>query len=285
MQEKSGIPLPSLRRLPFYYRRLAEALQQGLAVVSSEELGAAAGVAGAQVRRDLSYIREEGRPGIGYDARALASRLEEFLGLVNAKEAVLVGVGNLGRALASYSGFERYGLHIVALFDQDPAKVGMTVGDRQVLPMTKLTSLIARLRIQMGIITVPSCAAQDVADLMVGGVSASSGTLPPAAWYYPSPFSSRTRTWPPSWRPCLTISHTAPRCRTDSTRIVPKASGRCPCIRGAECLSNIGASPTGHAGTPPCRPYFRLRHSISMESVDAHDRHLCGEFVSRSRLG
>jgi redox-sensing transcriptional repressor len=169
MQEKSGIPLPSLRRLPFYYRRLAEALQQGLAVVSSEELGAAAGVAGAQVRRDLSYIREEGRPGIGYDARALASRLEEFLGLVNAKEAVLVGVGNLGRALASYSGFERYGLHIVVLFDQDPAKVGMTVGDRQVLPMTKLTSLIARLRIQMGIITVPSCAAQDVADLMVGG--------------------------------------------------------------------------------------------------------------------
>jgi len=169
MLEKGGIPLPSLRRLPLYYRRLAEALDEGIAVISSEELGSSAGVAAAQVRRDLSYIDEEGRPGIGYDVRALASRLERFLGLVNDKEAVLVGVGNLGRALASYTGFERYGLRIVALFDQDPAKVGMLVGEHQVLPASKLADLASRLHIQMGIITVPACAAQSVADLMVAG--------------------------------------------------------------------------------------------------------------------
>lgn len=167
MSEKGGVPLPSLRRLPLYYRRLVEALEEDVTVLSSEELGAAVGVAGAQVRRDLSYIDEEGRPGIGYDARALASRLEEFLGLVNDKEAVLVGVGNLGRALASYPGFARYGLHIVALFDVDPAKVGMAVGEHKVLPVSKLTDLISRLHIQMGIITVPACAAQSVSDAMV----------------------------------------------------------------------------------------------------------------------
>jgi len=88
---------------------------------------------------------------------------------VNDKEAVLVGVGNLGRALASYTGFERYGLRIVALFDQDPAKVGMLVGEHQVLPASKLADLASRLHIQMGIITVPACAAQSVADLMVAG--------------------------------------------------------------------------------------------------------------------
>lgn len=169
MTEKGGIPLPSLRRLPLYYRRLAEALEEGLTVISSDELGAAAGVAGAQVRRDLSYIREEGRPGIGYDVRALATRLEEFLGLVNDKEAVLVGAGNLGRALASYTGFSRYGLRIVALFDQDPAKVGMSIGEHQVLPIGKLANLVSRLHVQMGIITVPAASAQSVADLMVAG--------------------------------------------------------------------------------------------------------------------
>lgn len=169
MSEKAGIPLPSLRRLPFYYRRLVEALDEGAPIVSSDELGAAAGVTGAQVRRDLSFIDEEGRPGIGYDTRTLATRLEKFLGLANDKEAVLVGVGNLGRALASYTGFARYGLHIVALFDQDPAKVGMQVGEQRVLPVTKLSDLVSRLHVQMGIITVPACAAQDVADLMVAG--------------------------------------------------------------------------------------------------------------------
>lgn len=169
MSEKGAIPLPSLRRLPFYYRRLVQALDEGATVVSSEELGASAGVAGAQARRDLSYIDEEGRPGIGYDARALASRLEEFLGLTNNKEAVLVGVGNLGRALASYVGFARYGLHIVALFDRDPAKIGMTVAKKTVLPVSALAERVSRLHVQMGIITVPSTAAQGVADALVAG--------------------------------------------------------------------------------------------------------------------
>lgn len=169
VKAKLGIPMPSLRRLPIYYRRLLQAVDEGVSFVSSEELGRAAGVPGAQVRKDLSCLPEDGYPGVGYDARALAAQLEEFLGLVNDKEAVLVGAGNLGRALALYPGFECYRLRIIALFDNDPAKIGQEIGERKVLPVEKLPNLAQRLHIQMGIIAVPASSAQQVADAMVEG--------------------------------------------------------------------------------------------------------------------
>jgi len=168
-----GIPAPSLRRLPIYYRRLVQALADGQAVMSSRELGDAAGVPDAQVRKDLGYLDYEGRPGVGYDVRELAAGLENFLGLVNDKEAVVVGAGHLGTALALYGGFERYGLRIVALFDADPAKLGTLPDGRQILPVAKLTDLVSRLQVQIGIIAVPEQAAQDVAErLVAGGVRA-----------------------------------------------------------------------------------------------------------------
>jgi redox-sensing transcriptional repressor len=169
MKAEPGIPWPSLRRLPLYYRRLAQAREAGEAIISSEELARSAGVSAAQVRKDFSYLTEDGRPGVGYDVRSMAGYLEEFLGLANDKEAVLAGVGNLGRALALYPGFARYGLQIVALFDDDPNKIGQTVGERQVLPIEKLTDLARRLHIQIGIIAVPAGAAQAVADAMIAG--------------------------------------------------------------------------------------------------------------------
>ncbi len=164
-----GIPAPSLRRLPVYYRHLVQALDAGRTGVSSRELGEAAGVPDAQVRKDLGYLSYEGRPGVGYDVRLLAACLEEFLGLANDKDAVLVGLGNLGRALAYYPGFERYGLHIVAIFDSDPAKQGRLPDGRQVFPVEKLADLVRRLQIRIGIITVPEAAAQSVADALIAG--------------------------------------------------------------------------------------------------------------------
>jgi redox-sensing transcriptional repressor len=175
MKEKRqpGIPRPSLRRLPFYYRRLLLATQAEQAFISSAELGESAGVSADQVRKDLSYLSLYGRAGVGYDTRQMAKYLEEFLGLANNKEAVLVGVGNLGRALVLFPGFSRYGLQIVALFDNDPHKVGQIVGDREILPLEKLTDLSRRLHIRIGIITVPAESAQTVADAMVeGGIEA-----------------------------------------------------------------------------------------------------------------
>lgn len=165
----SGIPAPSLRRLPIYYRRLLQVLEQGRSSIASKELGHAAGVPDAQVRKDLGYLAYEGRPGVGYDVRLLAACLEEFLGLANDKDAVLVGLGSLGRALAGYPGFERYGLHIIAVFDSDPAKLGRLPDGRHVFPAEKLTDLVSRLQVRMGIITVPEAAAQAVADALIAG--------------------------------------------------------------------------------------------------------------------
>ncbi len=164
-----GIPEPSLRRLPIYYRRLRQAIDQGVEVVSSKDLGESVGVPDAQVRKDLSYLELDGRPGVGYGARSLAAQLEEFLGLVNDKEAVLVGAGNLGMALAMYPGFVRYGLQIVTLFDNDPAKLGELPDGRQVLPVEKLTDLVSRLQVRIGIITAPESVAQGIADALVAG--------------------------------------------------------------------------------------------------------------------
>ncbi|MHB1295686.1 MAG: redox-sensing transcriptional repressor Rex [Anaerolineae bacterium] len=167
MNQYIGIPRPSLARLPHYYRRLLLAIERGEDVISSYELGYAAGVPAAQVRKDLSHLGELGRAGIGYDTQELAAVLQDFLGLANDKEAVLVGAGNLGRALAAYPGFARYGLKIIALFDNDPAKIGGSVADKEVYPLAKLVNLVKRLQVKMGIVAVPADQAQSVADLMI----------------------------------------------------------------------------------------------------------------------
>jgi redox-sensing transcriptional repressor len=167
------IPAPTLNRLPIYYRRLKDAIGEGTVYVSSAELGRSAGVPPAQVRKDFSYLSQKGRPGVGYEAAVLASHLGGFLGLVETKEAVLVGAGNLGQALALYPGFPAYGLQIVALFDNDPGKVGQGVGGRTILPVKEMGDLVRRRSIRIGIVTTPAAAAQEVADEMVeAGVKA-----------------------------------------------------------------------------------------------------------------
>ncbi|MEA4883971.1 MAG: redox-sensing transcriptional repressor Rex [Clostridia bacterium] len=157
----------TLARLPFYYRSIAAFARAGKARVSSAELAARVGVDSAQVRRDLSSIGRFGRAGIGYEIPDLLGALEEILGMKNRTEAVLVGVGRLGAALFRYPGFEEYGLRIVALFDSDPAKIGQKVEGTVIYGLPDLARLVRRLRIQMGIITVPGSEAQGVADLLV----------------------------------------------------------------------------------------------------------------------
>ena len=167
MPRQIGIPRPSLRRLPLYYRHLRELSEKNVGITSSEELGEAVDVPAAQVRKDLTFLGELGRPGVGYEVFSLASQLEDILGIINDKEAVLVGAGRLGAALAGYEGFRRYRLDIIALFDIDPDKIGTEVGGKSILPLSKLPSLVQRLNIQLGVIAVPASAAQEIADLMV----------------------------------------------------------------------------------------------------------------------
>lgn len=167
MSKDIGIPRPSLNRLPLYYRHLIELAERDVDITSSEGLGEAVDVPAAQVRKDLTFLGELGRPGVGYEVLSLAAHLEEVLGIVNDKEAVLVGAGRLGTALASYEGFRKYGLNIIALFDSDPGKVGQSICDKSIFPMSKLSDLVRRLNVQLGIIAVPASCAQEIADLMV----------------------------------------------------------------------------------------------------------------------
>ncbi len=167
MSDKPAIPRPSLNRLPLYYRFLVQAHGRGQAIVSSDDMARALGLPAAQIRKDLSHLRQFGRPGVGYDVAQTVASLERFLGLANDKEAIVVGAGRLGQALAAYPGFAAYGLHIVALFDNDPAKIGREVAGRMILPLARLPELVEHLGIRMGIIAVPHDAAQEVAEAMV----------------------------------------------------------------------------------------------------------------------
>jgi len=167
VNKRPKIPIPSLNRLPLYYRYLLEAREQRLSVVSSEMLGDAAGVPAAQVRKDLGYLGEFGRPGIGYDVAEMQRRLAELLGLATEKEVVVVGAGRLGSAIAAYPGFATYSLRIAALFDKDPSKIGGRVGELEVLDADELPRFVRSRGIQMAILAVPAAAAQQVATQMV----------------------------------------------------------------------------------------------------------------------
>ncbi|TCL59228.1 redox-sensing transcriptional repressor [Hydrogenispora ethanolica] len=161
------VPKFTLKRLPFYYRCLCGAAERGENYVSSEEIARAAQVNAVQVRRDLTVFGALGQAGLGYHVNSLKAKLEEILGLKNTNEAVLVGVGRLGRAIVDYTGFERYGLNIVALFDSAPELVGQRVSGREVFPVAELEHIVKRLGIKVGIITVPTDWAQPIAGIMV----------------------------------------------------------------------------------------------------------------------
>lgn len=162
-----SISRPTLQRLPMYHRALERSLAEGLKVISSSELGRRSGIDEYQVRKDLSSFYGGGKPGLGYDVLDLIEVIEELLGMNNLNEAILAGAGRLGSAIASYPGFERFGLKIVAMFDKDPEKVSRHIGQVLVLDVSKMPNLIQRLGVKMGIIATPADAAQEVADTMV----------------------------------------------------------------------------------------------------------------------
>ena len=122
----------------------------------------------AQIRKDLSYFGEFGKQGTGYDVKFLLSQLQLILGMQREWLVALVGVGDLGHAIAHYGGFGRRGFKIAALFDMDPKKIGQQVGDLQILGTESLPMVVRGLRIRLGIIAVPAGAAQGVADQMTG---------------------------------------------------------------------------------------------------------------------
>jgi redox-sensing transcriptional repressor len=169
MTEKTSktAPLPSVRRLPTYLRLLHELKSRGRDVVSCTHIAADLGLVSVQVRKDLAITGIVGKPKVGYQIPELIAAIEEFLGWNNTRDAFLVGVGCLGTAILGYEGFSEFNLNVLAGFDNDPKKLHKTVHSKEVLPMEKFPNLVKRMRVLIGILTVPAAAAQEVADFMV----------------------------------------------------------------------------------------------------------------------
>ncbi len=162
------IPEPTLRRLPIYYQYLKKwHAETHLDYISSNQIGADLNVLPIQVRKDLEVTEAVGKPKLGYNVVELISTIEAFLGWDNTTDGYLVGVGNLGSALLGYQGFREYGLNIIAAFDTDESKVGKEIHGTMVLPVEKLSNMIRRMGIKIGILTVPAHSAQTLAETMV----------------------------------------------------------------------------------------------------------------------
>ena len=161
------IPEATVGRLPVYLRALVEMAEQGSSTVSSEELADAAGVNSAKVRKDLSHLGTYGTRGVGYDVAYLIHQIRRELGLTQHWPVVIVGVGNLGHALANYRGFGERGFKVVALADADQAKVGERVNGLKVRHVDDLPDIVRKEDVAIGLICTPAAVAQEVADRMV----------------------------------------------------------------------------------------------------------------------
>jgi redox-sensing transcriptional repressor len=162
-----AIPPATVARLPSYRRALLEASARGVRTIASAGIAEAVGVHPDQVRKDLSYLATRGTRGVGYDVRALVDETARILGLTEERAVVLVGAGNLGRALAAYEGFAPQGFRLAAVLDVDARVVGRRIGVHTVGHLDELAAVVARERITMGAVTVPAEAAQAVVDAMV----------------------------------------------------------------------------------------------------------------------
>lgn len=167
-KKTKSIPRATLNRLPLYLRVLSQVDRERNAYVSSQKLAELVGTNSAQVRKDLSFIGELGVRGMGYDVHRLETSILYVLGLLEPRKAVVVGVGRLGSALIGYPGFIEKGFRIIGAFDSDPKKVGERVAGLKVGSMDELKKFVKENEpVDIGIITVPSSAAKEVAELLI----------------------------------------------------------------------------------------------------------------------
>jgi redox-sensing transcriptional repressor len=161
------IPAATVARLPAYRRALMDAADAGLRTLASGSIAESVGVHPDQVRKDLSHLATRGVRGVGYDVEALIAETSTILGLDEERTVVLVGAGNLGRALAAYEGFAPQGFRLVAVLDVERTVVGTEVGGLSVAHLDTLPDIARREQVDMGVVAVPGPAAQDVVDAMV----------------------------------------------------------------------------------------------------------------------
>lgn len=161
------IPEATIMRLSVYSRYLTEIDRKGIITISSGDIAEGVGVSPAQVRKDLAYFGEFGIRGVGYNVKDLHRNILRILGLSNEWSVSLVGLGNLGLALSTYQGFKDRGFTLTSIFDNDPNKIGMTINGIEVMPVEMMEEIIPQRHTQIGAVTVPSFAAQGIADKLV----------------------------------------------------------------------------------------------------------------------
>jgi len=168
MKDRENIPKATIERLPLYYRCLDKMdTFEEVEVVSSKDLGGKLDIPSTQVRKDLSYYGEFGRRGVGYNVNELKRSVGKILGVDRIWPAVLVGAGNLGRALVNYRSFAMMGFEITDVLDNDLDKIGNVINEREVKSIQEIDQIVKEDNIKLGVIAVPSEAAQGVADAMV----------------------------------------------------------------------------------------------------------------------
>lgn len=161
------IPIPTIKRLPSYLRLLKQYFEEGQTMVSATTLAEELGLKPIQVRKDISCTGIEGRPKVGFTIARLIDAIIHTLGWDNTTDAILVGAGHLGSALARYEGFDTYGLKIVAAFDIDEVKWGAKLGEVPVYPISDIRGYLNANHVNIGVLAVPASHAQEVAELLV----------------------------------------------------------------------------------------------------------------------
>jgi redox-sensing transcriptional repressor len=165
--KNTGVSLTVIRRLPKYYRYLNDLLYKGTTRISSQELSILTGFTASQIRQDLNNFGGFGQQGYGYNVEDLQRELGKILGLNSKYNAVVVGAGNLGQAIANYKGFEDAGFNVLSLFDRNPRVIGLKIRDIEIRDMETIEEFIKEHNVEIGIITTPKESAQEVADIYV----------------------------------------------------------------------------------------------------------------------
>ena len=170
---RSEAPDIVIGRLPIYLRALTRLRDEGCQITSSRELAQILGISSAQIRKDLSYFGEFGKQGTGYNVTNLSTELQRILHVDREWQVALVGIGDLGRALARYGGFADRGFRITLLFDNDPEKIGQIINNMTILPADQIAHTIRPRGVKIAMIATPADAAQETANLLVkGGIEA-----------------------------------------------------------------------------------------------------------------
>ena len=160
------IPDKVINRLTLYHYILDDFDEDSVEFISSTQIADLLNIDDSQVRKDIKYLNNTGKCRVGYNIKELKLSIEKTLGFSKPKDVFLIGAGNLGSALAKYDSFSNYGLNILAMFDVDPIKIGITINNREVFPMSKLANLVKRLNVNFAILTVPREYAQESADFL-----------------------------------------------------------------------------------------------------------------------